>query len=54
MAGLLQCYRAALLGSPMPVPALGSLALSVMAMSALLITGMAYFRRMERFFADVA
>ena len=52
MAGLLQCYRAALLGSSMP--AIGSLALSAFAMFVLLITGMAYFRRMERFFADVA
>lgn len=52
MAGLLQCYRAVLLGSPLP--ALSSLALSAVAMLVLLITGMAYFRRMERFFADVA
>ncbi len=52
MAGLLQCYRAALLGSPLP--ALSSLALSAVAMLVLLIGGMAYFRRMERFFADIA
>jgi len=52
MAGLLQCYRAVLLDSPMP--SLSSLAVSSIAMLALLIAGMAYFRRMERFFADVA
>ena len=52
LAGLLQCYRSALLGSSMP--ALGSLALSAFAMLVLLITGMTYFRRMERFFADIA
>ena len=52
LAGLLQCYRAVLLGSPLP--AIGSLALSALAMLVLLITGMAYFRRMERFFADIA
>ncbi len=52
LAGLLQCYRAALLGSPLP--ALGSLALSAFVLLLLLITGMAYFRRMERFFADFA
>ena len=52
MAGLLQCYRAVLLGSPMPP--IQSLALSIIVTIVLLIGGMAYFRRMEKFFADVA
>jgi lipopolysaccharide transport system permease protein len=52
LAGLLQCYRAALLGSPLP--SLVSLAISTFGVAVLLFTGMAYFRRMERFFADVS
>ncbi|MEZ6136569.1 MAG: ABC transporter permease [Pirellulaceae bacterium] len=52
LAGLLQCYRALLLGSPLP--SLGSLMISILGVVVLLITGMAYFRRMERYFADVS
>lgn len=52
LAGLLQCYRAILLGSSWPSPI--SLAISSSVMLILFITGAAYFRRMERFFADVA
>lgn len=52
LAGLLQCYRAALLGSPWPD--LSSLAISTAGVLALLISGMAYFRRMEKYFADIA
>ena len=52
LAGLLQCYRAALLGSPWPD--LSSLAISTAGVVVLLIGGMAYFRRMERYFADIA
>ena len=51
MAGLLQCYRSILLGSPWPAP--GSLALSAIMVLVVLITGAAYFRRMERHFADL-
>jgi lipopolysaccharide transport system permease protein len=52
LAGLLQCYRAVLLGSPWPE--LSSLAISTVGVVVLLIGGMAYFRRMERYFADIA
>lgn len=52
LAGLLQCYRAVLLGSPMPDAA--SLGISIVGVVLLLIGGAAYFRRMERFFADIA
>jgi lipopolysaccharide transport system permease protein len=52
LASLLQSYRAILLGSPFP--ALSSMAISVTTMLILLIAGAAYFRRMERFFADMA
>ncbi len=52
MAGLLQCYRSALLGSPWP--SLPSLAISLVMVAFIGITGAAYFRRMERFFADIA
>jgi lipopolysaccharide transport system permease protein len=52
LAGLLQCYRAALLGSPWPD--FSSLAISTAGVVVLLIGGMAYFRRMERYFADIA
>ncbi len=51
LAGLLQCYRAVLLGSPMPDAA--SLGISVVGVILLLIGGAAYFRRMERHFADL-
>ena len=52
MAGLLQCYRWALLGSDFPSPL--ALLTSTIAVSALLVGGMFYFRRMERFFADLS
>jgi lipopolysaccharide transport system permease protein len=52
LAGLLQCYRAVLLGSPMPDAA--SLGISIIGVVVLLIGGAAYFRRMERHFADIA
>lgn len=52
LAGLLQCYRAALLDSPWPD--LSSIAISTAGVLVLLVGGMAYFRRMERYFADVA
>jgi lipopolysaccharide transport system permease protein len=51
LAGLLQCYRAVLLGSPMPDAA--SLGISIIGVVFLLIGGAAYFRRMERYFADI-
>ena len=52
LAGLIQCYRAALLGSPWP--SIASLAISATGVTVFLIGGMFYFRRMERYFADVA
>ncbi|KAA1259962.1 Teichoic acid translocation permease protein TagG [Rubripirellula obstinata] len=51
-AGLLQCYRSVLLGSPWPSPV--SLAISVVMVGIIGIGGAAYFRRMERRFADVS
>lgn len=51
MAGVIEGFRWALLGSASP-SAVG-LALSVFVALALLISGAAYFRRMERTFADV-
>jgi lipopolysaccharide transport system permease protein len=51
LAGLIQCYRAILLGSPMPDAS--SLAISVVGVVLLLVGGAAYFRRMERYFADL-
>lgn len=51
MAGLLQVYRWMLLGAELP--AVGSLLTSATAVGLLLVTGMLYFRRMERFFADL-
>jgi len=52
LAGLIQCYRAALLDSPWP--SMTSLAISATGVTVFLIGGMFYFRRMERYFADVA
>ena len=52
MAGLLQCYRWALLGSDFPSPL--ALLTSTIAVSVMLVGGMFYFRRMERFFADLS
>jgi lipopolysaccharide transport system permease protein len=51
LAGLLQVYRWMLLGAELP--ALGSLMTSTGAVCLLLVSGMFYFRRMERFFADL-
>lgn len=51
MAGVVDGFRWALLGAPPPPP--GMLAISALVSVALLIGGMAYFRRMERTFADV-
>jgi lipopolysaccharide transport system permease protein len=51
LAGLLQVYRWMLLGAELP--ALGSLLTSAAAVGLLLVTGMLYFRRMERFFGDL-
>jgi lipopolysaccharide transport system permease protein len=50
MVGVIQGFRWALLGGPPPGAALG---LSVSAMLILLISGMFYFKRMERSFADI-
>ena len=50
MAGVVEGFRWALLGSHLPGPILGLSA--VMAML-LLISGVYYFRRMEKTFADV-
>ncbi|MFN7209746.1 MAG: ABC transporter permease [Aggregatilineales bacterium] len=51
MAGVVEGFRWALLGSPMPpLPML--LASAATALAAL-ISGLFYFRRMERFFADI-
>lgn len=52
LAGLLQCYRSALLGSPLPSTL--SLAMSCIGVFVLLLGGLLYFRRMERYFADIA
>lgn len=52
LAGLIQCYRAVLLGSPFP--SLTSLAISSVGVTVLLVGGAVYFRRMERHFADIA
>ncbi|MCB9103897.1 MAG: ABC transporter permease [Anaerolineales bacterium] len=52
MAGVIEGFRAALLGTvPMPWDLIGMGALSA---TVLLVSGAFYFRRMERFFADVA
>ncbi len=52
LAGLIQCYRAVLIGSPFPSAA--SLAISSFAVTAVFFGGMLYFRRMERHFADLS
>lgn len=52
LAGLLQGYRTVLLGSP--APDLASVLLSLGMVTVLLFGGMAYFRRMERYFADLS
>lgn len=51
MVGVVEGFRFALLGAPLPSP--GILLASTAMASALLIVGTVYFRRMERTFADV-
>jgi lipopolysaccharide transport system permease protein len=51
MAGVVQGFRWAMLGAGQPSPAL--LASSTLVSLVLLFTGLIYFRRMERSFADV-
>jgi lipopolysaccharide transport system permease protein len=51
MVGIIDAFRAALLGRPWNLTALGVSALSSFAM---LAYGLFYFRRTERRFADVA
>lgn len=50
MVGVVEVFRWALLGTPMPAP--GMLAMSLAATTVLLISGLYYFRRMEDTFAD--
>jgi lipopolysaccharide transport system permease protein len=52
MAGVLEGFRWALLGQGTPPP-IGSLALSTVATFIILAIGLAYFRRVERTFADI-
>ncbi len=49
MAGIIQGFRWALIGSQPPT---GLMAVSLAVMAALLVSGLYYFRRMERHFAD--
>jgi lipopolysaccharide transport system permease protein len=51
MSGIIEAFRYVVLGAG--EPALPKLALSMLIVVALLITGLLYFRRMERTFADV-
>lgn len=51
MAGILQGYRWPLPGSDFPSPM--ALLTSPVAVGLMLVGGMFYFRRMERFFADL-
>jgi lipopolysaccharide transport system permease protein len=50
MAGVVEAFRWALVGGPAPGP---MLAVSVVTVAVLLLGGLAYFRHMERQFADV-
>ncbi|MDW8344118.1 MAG: ABC transporter permease [Verrucomicrobiae bacterium] len=50
MAGVVDGFRWALLGGPPPGPLLG---VSIITVVVVLVTGLIYFRRMERTFADV-
>lgn len=50
MTGIVEGFRASLFGTPLPMTAL---AVSVAATVVLLASGLYYFRRMERLFADV-
>jgi lipopolysaccharide transport system permease protein len=51
MAGVVEGFRAALLGTP--APEVGVLVASACVTAVLLATGLAYFRRVDRTFADV-
>lgn len=51
MAGAIEGFRWAVLGTP--APPVGMIALSVLVAAVLLVTGAFYFRRMEKTFADV-
>ena len=53
MAGVVQGFRWALLGTELPGNALITLAISTIVSVLVLVTGLFYFRRMERTFADV-
>jgi len=50
MAGVIQGFRWALLGTQAPD---ASLAVSTIVVLALLVTGLYFFKRMERTFADI-
>jgi lipopolysaccharide transport system permease protein len=52
MVGVIDGFRWALLGEPHTIDAAGC-AMSVLAAGALLASGFQYFRRTERFFADL-
>jgi lipopolysaccharide transport system permease protein len=52
MAGVIEGFRWALLGQGLPPP-VGAIAISSIATLVILFTGLAYFRRVERTFADV-
>jgi lipopolysaccharide transport system permease protein len=52
MTGVIEGFRWALLGTGEPPPML-ALAISTLLVLGLLVTGLLYFRRMERTFADV-
>jgi lipopolysaccharide transport system permease protein len=51
MVGVIDSFRWALLGAGGPPPA--ELGISILAITAMLVSGLFYFRRMERRFADV-
>ena len=51
MAGVVEGFRWSLLGTPGPTP--GLLVVSTVTAALVLVTGLLYFRRMERLFADV-
>ena len=51
MVGVIDSFRWAILGAGGPPPA--ALGVSVLAIAAMLVSGLFYFRRMERRFADV-
>jgi lipopolysaccharide transport system permease protein len=50
MTGVIEGFRSALLGGPLPML---ELAISCVLVGLLLISGLLYFRRMERTFADI-